>query len=71
VVAGVPEDLLRAISLGAVCFGALTYVGNGPNLLVRSIAAARGVKMPGFLAYTAVAAAILLPLFAVISIVFL
>jgi len=71
VVAGVREDLLRAISLGAVCFGALTYVGNGPNLLVRSIAAARGVKMPGFLAYTAVAAAILLPLFAVISIVFL
>jgi len=71
VVAGAREDLLRAISLGAVCFGGLTYIGNGPNLLVRSIAEARGVKMPGFLGYAAVAAAILLPLFAVVSIVFL
>lgn len=70
-VAGVREDLLRAISLGAVSFGALTYIGNGPNLLVRSIAASLGVKMPGFLLYTAIAAAILLPLFAVVTVVFL
>ncbi len=71
VVAGVREDVLRAISLGAVTFGGLTYIGNGPNLLIRSIAESDGVKMPGFLGYAAVAAAVLLPLFAIVSIVFL
>jgi Na+/H+ antiporter NhaD/arsenite permease-like protein len=71
IVAGVREEILRAISLGAVFFGALTYIGNGPNLLVRSIAVSRGVKMPGFLRYTAIAGAILLPLFAVVTFVFL
>jgi len=70
-VAGLREDFLRAISLGAVAFGALTYIGNGPNLLVRSIAAGRGVKMPGFFGFTAVAAAVLLPLLAVVTFVFL
>ena len=71
IVAGVREEILRAISLGAVFFGALTYIGNGPNLLVRSIAVSRGVKMPGFLRYTAIAGAILLPLFAAVTFVFL
>ncbi|HET7451496.1 MAG TPA: sodium:proton antiporter, partial [Thermoanaerobaculia bacterium] len=69
-VAGVREDVLRAISLGAVFFGSLTYIGNGPNLLVRSIAQAAGVRMPGFLRYTAVAAMILLPLFGIVTFVF-
>ena len=70
-VAGVREDLLRAISIGAVAFGGLTYIGNGPNLLVRSIASARGVRMPGFIAFAAIAAAILLPLLAATSLLFL
>ena len=70
-IAGAGEDLLRAISLGAVYFGALTYVGNGPNLLVRSIAISRGVRMPGFVRYSAIASAVLLPLFAAVSFLFL
>lgn len=52
---------LEAISLGAVLFGALTYIGNGPNFMVRSVAEAGGVKMPSFFLYAAMAGAILLP----------
>lgn len=40
-----------AISMGAVFFGACTYIGNGPNFMVKSIADAGGVKMPGFIGY--------------------
>ncbi|WP_230471105.1 sodium:proton antiporter [Hymenobacter jejuensis] len=43
--------LLRAISSGAVLFGAFTYIGNGPNFLVRSIAEKEGVPMPSFFGY--------------------
>lgn len=42
---------LLAISLGAVFFGALTYIGNGPNFMVKSIAENAGVKCPSFFAY--------------------
>jgi Na+/H+ antiporter NhaD/arsenite permease-like protein len=42
---------LIAISLGSVFFGACTYIGNGPNFMVKSIADSLGVKTPGFLAY--------------------
>jgi Na+/H+ antiporter NhaD/arsenite permease-like protein len=42
---------LKAISLGAVFFGAMTYIGNGPNFMVKSIAERLGVSMPSFLAY--------------------
>ncbi|MGB0356799.1 MAG: sodium:proton antiporter [Cytophagales bacterium] len=43
--------LLRAIAVASVFFGAMTYVGNGPNFMVRSIAEERGVKMPSFGGY--------------------
>jgi Na+/H+ antiporter NhaD/arsenite permease-like protein len=62
-VAGAPAQILEAISAGAVLFGAMTYIGNGPNFLVRSIAESRGVKMPSFFGYFLRAAAVLLPLF--------
>lgn len=45
--------LLVAISLGSVFFGALTYIGNGPNFMVKSIAEAEHVKMPSFFGYIA------------------
>jgi len=50
-IAGVPEMLLAAISLGSVMGGANTYIGNGPNFMVKSIADARGVPMPSFGGY--------------------
>jgi Na+/H+ antiporter NhaD/arsenite permease-like protein len=42
---------LEAISLAAVLFGAFTYIGNGPNFMVKAIAESAGIKMPSFFAY--------------------
>jgi Na+/H+ antiporter NhaD/arsenite permease-like protein len=42
---------LAAISLGAVFFGAATYIGNGPNFMVKSIAEHAKVKTPSFFGY--------------------
>jgi Na+/H+ antiporter NhaD/arsenite permease-like protein len=67
----IPVALLRAVSLGAVLMGANTYIGNGPNFMVRSIAEQSGVKMPGFLGYLAYSAAVLVPLFVFVTLVFL
>jgi len=50
-VAGVPATYLAAISTGAVMWGGLTYLGNGPNFLVRSVAVHAGVIMPSFVGY--------------------
>ena len=62
---------LLAISAGAVFFGALTYIGNAPNFIVKSIAESAGIKMPGFFAYIAWSAALLLPIFAAVTVLFL
>jgi Na+/H+ antiporter NhaD/arsenite permease-like protein len=61
---------LLAISAGAVFFGAATYIGNAPNLMVRSIAAHRGIRMPGFFGYMGWSCALLLPCFALLSLLF-
>ena len=51
-IAGLAADtFLKAISMGAVFFGALTYIGNGPNFMVKSIAEQEGIKMPSFFGY--------------------
>ncbi|WP_342372372.1 sodium:proton antiporter [Propioniciclava soli] len=50
-VADVPEAYLVAISLGAVLCGAITYIGNGPNFMTKSVADAAGVRMPSFAGY--------------------
>jgi Na+/H+ antiporter NhaD/arsenite permease-like protein len=64
------EVTLAAISAGAVLFGGLTYIGSAPNLMLRAIASHRGVRMPGFFGYLGVAALLLLPVFAVLGVVF-
>lgn len=62
---------LQAISVAAVFFGAMTYIGNGPNFMVKSISERAGVKMPSFFAYLfKYAIPILLPIFAVIWLIF-
>jgi Na+/H+ antiporter NhaD/arsenite permease-like protein len=63
--------LLAAISLGSVLMGANTYIGNGPNFMVKAIAEQGGVRMPGFFGYMGYSAAILLPLFLLVTWVFL
>jgi Na+/H+ antiporter NhaD/arsenite permease-like protein len=61
-----------AVSLGAVFFGANTYIGNGPNFMVKSIAESAGVKCPSFFGYVfKYSLPILIPLFAVVSWLFL
>ena len=69
-VVGVPNELLVAISLGAVFMGANTYIGNGPNFMVRAIAEERGVKMPSFGGYMLYSGAVLIPVFVLVTIVF-
>ena len=69
-VAGVPHSVLKAISLGAVFMGANTYIGNGPNFMVRSIAESRGVRMPSFGGYMLYSGGILLPVFVVVTLIF-
>jgi Na+/H+ antiporter NhaD/arsenite permease-like protein len=62
--------LLAAISCGAVFMGANTYIGNGPNFMVKAIAEENGVHMPGFFGYMAYSGVILIPVFAVVTLVF-
>ena len=62
--------VLAAISCGAVFMGAMTYIGNGPNFMVKAIAEENGVKMPSFFGYMAYSVGILLPLFALVSLMF-
>jgi len=61
---------LAAISMGAVYMGAMTYIGNAPNLMVYAIAIERGIKMPSFFGYLVWSAAILLPVLAIVTVVF-
>jgi Na+/H+ antiporter NhaD/arsenite permease-like protein len=60
---------LKAISAGAVFMGALTYIGNAPNLMIRSIAEEQGVRMPNFIGYLGLAGLMLLPVFLILSLV--
>lgn len=69
-VVGVPHRILVAISAGAVFMGANSYIGNGPNFMVRSIAEARGVKMPSFGGYMLYSGAVLIPVFILVTFVF-
>jgi Na+/H+ antiporter NhaD/arsenite permease-like protein len=69
-VVGVPDKILKAISIGAVFMGANSYIANGPNFMVRSIAESRGIKMPGFGSYMLYSGAILIPVFLIVTLVF-
>ena len=66
----IPVPLLTAVSLGSVFMGANTYIGNGPNFMVKSIAEQAGVRMPSFFGYMLYSMAILIPLFIVVTLVF-
>ena len=64
------QDLLAAVSLGAVFMGANTYIGNAPNLMVKLIAEQRRVTMPSFFGYMLYSGGVLIPLFVLVSVVF-
>ncbi|WP_028455636.1 sodium:proton antiporter [Chitinilyticum litopenaei] len=61
---------LLAVSAGSVFMGAMSYIGNAPNFMVKAVAEDRGVNMPSFFGYMAWSCAILLPTFALITGVF-
>jgi len=66
----VDSGRLAAISLGAVFLGAMTYIGNGPNLMVKAIAESRGVSMPSFFGYVGYSMAVLAPVFVLVTLLF-
>ena len=70
--AGIPEILLTAICIGSVFFGAMTYIGNGPNFMVKAIAEESGVKMPSFFGYMwRFSLIVLLPIYILVQLIFL
>ena len=69
-VAGVREVFLVSISLGAVFCGAMTYIGNGPNFMVKAIAEDSHIHMPGFFAYIGWSLEILFPVFILDTLLF-
>jgi Na+/H+ antiporter NhaD/arsenite permease-like protein len=66
---GQMAGILAAISMGAVYMGALTYIGNAPNLMVHAIAEERGLPMPSFFAYFGWACLFLLPPLLLLSLI--
>ena len=69
-VVDVPHTILAAISVGAVAMGANSYICNAPNFMVKSIAEEQGVRMPSFFGYMLYSGVVLLPLFAVVTLIF-
>ena len=63
--------LLTAISVGAVFMGANTYIGNAPNFMVKAIAEDSDIPMPSFFGYMLWSVVILVPLFVIVTFVFL
>lgn len=66
----IPQVILMAISCGAVFMGAITYIGNAPNFMVRSIAEENGIKMPSFFSYMAWSISCLVPVFLIDMLIF-
>jgi Na+/H+ antiporter NhaD/arsenite permease-like protein len=61
---------LKAITMGAAYMGALTYIGNAPNLMIYAIAVERGIKMPSFFGFMLWSGVVLLPVFGLITYLF-
>jgi Na+/H+ antiporter NhaD/arsenite permease-like protein len=71
-VAGIPEEILKAICTAAVFFGSMTYIGNGPNFMVKAVAEENNIKMPHFFEYMyKFSLIVLLPIFILIQLIML
>jgi Na+/H+ antiporter NhaD/arsenite permease-like protein len=71
-VGGIPETLLTAISAGAVLFGSMSYIGNGPNFMVKAIAEENQIAMPSFFGYMfRFSIIILLPVYIIAQLLFI
>ena len=68
---GVPEVLLGTIATASVFFGAMTYIGNGPNFMVKAIAEESGMRMPSFFGYMfKFSLVVLLPIYIIVQLIF-
>ena len=71
-IAGIAPEFMKAISMGAVFFGALTYIGNGPNFMVKAIAEQEGISMPSFFGYMIkFSLIVLLPVYIIVQLLFI
>ncbi|MBQ8672838.1 MAG: sodium:proton antiporter [Bacteroides sp.] len=71
VVAGISEVLLKVIATSSVFFGAMTYIGNGPNFMVKAIAEQSGLRMPSFFGYIfKFSLVVLLPVYVLAQLIF-
>lgn len=66
----IPVQMLEAISCGAVFMGAMTYIGNAPNFMVKSISDENGIRMPSFFGYMKWSICILIPVFLLDTVIF-
>lgn len=66
----IPVVVLQAISVGAVFMGANTYIGNGPNFMVKAIAEEQKIEMPSFFGYMKWSGLVLMPCFLLVSLLF-
>ncbi|MGE5795426.1 MAG: sodium:proton antiporter [Ignavibacteria bacterium] len=72
IIAGIPEEILKAICVGAVFFGSMTYIGNGPNFMVKAVAEENNIPMPHFFSYMYKFSLIaLLPIFIIVQLLML
>lgn len=71
-VAGIPVELMKAIAVAAVFFGSMTYIGNGPNFMVKAVAEENNIKMPDFFSYIfKFSLIVLLPVFIIVELFFI
>lgn len=71
-VAGIPEMIMQAICVSSVYFGSMTYIGNGPNFMVKAIAENQGIPVPHFLGYMyKFSLIVLFPLFIIAQLIFI
>jgi Na+/H+ antiporter NhaD/arsenite permease-like protein len=69
-IAGIPELIMKCITLGAVLFGSMTYIGNGPNFMVKAIAEENKIPMPSFFGYMIkFSLIVLLPIYIIVHLV--
>lgn len=70
--AHIPSVIMQAIALGAVLFGSMTYIGNGPNFMIKAIAEENKITMPSFFGYILkFSLIVLLPVYIIVQLVFL
>lgn len=70
--AGIPDALLKAIATGAVFFGSMTYIGNGPNFMIKAVAEHANIRMPHFFGYMLkFSLIVLLPVFVLVQLLFI